>query len=65
MAPYAGKGEVKIRITGRAETVAAAQALVEPVVEKVKAIAEIDQFGADGDTLPSVVGDADAKSLSL
>ena len=57
VAPYAGKGEVRIRITGRAENVEAAQAIVDPVAQQVQAIAGIDQFGSDGDTLPSVVGE--------
>ena len=57
VAPYASKGEVKIRITGKAETVAAAQKLVEPFAEKVKTIAGLDCYGSDGDSLPSVVGD--------
>ncbi|WP_017325907.1 competence/damage-inducible protein A [Synechococcus sp. PCC 7336] len=56
VAPYAGNGEVRIRITGKAANEAAAVAMVEPVAEKVRAIAGRDSYGSDDDTLASVTG---------
>lgn len=57
VAPYAGKGEVRIRITAKAATVKDAEALVNPVAEKIKGIAGLDNYGADDDTLPKVTGE--------
>ena len=57
VAPYAGKGEVRIRITAKASTVEEAEALVEPVATKIQAIAGLNNYGADDDTLPKVLGD--------
>lgn len=56
VAPYAGRGEVRLRVTGRAATEAEAQALIAPVVTQIQAIAGEDYFGSDDDTLASVVG---------
>jgi nicotinamide-nucleotide amidase len=56
VAPYAGKGEVKLRIAAYAASEAEAMAQIAPVEEKIKAIAKMDFFGADNDTLASVVG---------
>jgi nicotinamide-nucleotide amidase len=57
VAPYANKGEVKLRISAQAESAAAAQALIAPVEEKLRAIVGRDCYGADQDSLASVVGD--------
>ncbi|MEM9566820.1 MAG: competence/damage-inducible protein A [Cyanobacteria bacterium P01_E01_bin.34] len=57
VAPYAGKGEVRIRITAKAPTVEEAKALVEPVATKIQEIAGQDNYGSDDDTLPKVLGD--------
>ncbi|MEM8715135.1 MAG: competence/damage-inducible protein A [Cyanobacteria bacterium P01_G01_bin.4] len=57
VAPYAGKGEVRIRITAKAPTVEEAEALVEPVAAKIQEIAGQDNYGNDDDTLPKVLGD--------
>ncbi|MDX2272061.1 MAG: competence/damage-inducible protein A [Cyanobacteriota bacterium] len=56
VAPYAGRGEVRLRVTGRAATPEAAQALMDPLIQKLKAVAGEDYFGSDDDTLASVVG---------
>jgi nicotinamide-nucleotide amidase len=56
VAPYANHGQVKLRITAKAETIAEGQALIAPTEAKLRAIVGIDCFGADGDTLASVVG---------
>lgn len=56
VAPYASKGEVKLRVSAKADSVAAAQALMAPVIAEIKAIAGLDYFGSDDVTLASVVG---------
>lgn len=56
VAPYAGNGEVHLRVTAKAETAERADALLEPVVEEVLRRLETWYFGADDETLPGVVG---------
>ena len=55
VAPYAGAGEVKLRITARAATAAAAEVLLEPVELDIRARSGVACFGADDDSLASVV----------
>jgi nicotinamide-nucleotide amidase len=56
VAPYASLGEVKLRITAIAGSEAEAQQLIEPVDEKLQQIGGLDYYGADEETLASVVG---------
>ncbi|MBE9047449.1 competence/damage-inducible protein A [Pleurocapsales cyanobacterium LEGE 10410] len=56
VAPYAGKGEVRLRIAAKAASKAQAAEVIEPVVREIKNIAGLDYFGSDQDTLASVVG---------
>ncbi len=56
VAPYAGKGQVRLRISARAASEAAAQLLIEPIAAEIKQIAGEDYFGSDEDTLASIVG---------
>ncbi|MBE9054371.1 competence/damage-inducible protein A [Nostocales cyanobacterium LEGE 11386] len=56
VAPYAGKGEVRLRISAKAATDAAAEALIAPIEKQLKDIAGLDYYGADDDTLATVVG---------
>lgn len=56
VAPYASAGEVRLRLSAKAQSEAEAIAIIEPVAQKIKAIAGLDYFGSDTDTLPSVVG---------
>lgn len=56
VAPYASLGEVKLRVSALARSITQAQQLVQPVEENLKSIAGIHYFGADDDTLASVVG---------
>ncbi|MDB9375057.1 competence/damage-inducible protein A [Nodularia sphaerocarpa] len=56
VAPYAGKGEVRLRISAKANSEAAAEALISPVEKQLKDIAGLDYYGADDETLASVVG---------
>jgi nicotinamide-nucleotide amidase len=55
VAPYAGAGEVKLRITARAQAVAEAEALLAPVEAEIRARAGSSCFGADDDSLAGVV----------
>ena len=56
VAPYAGKGEVRLRVSACAPTEAEADKLIEPVAQQLQQIGGADYFGADEDTLASVVG---------
>jgi nicotinamide-nucleotide amidase len=56
VAPYAGKGEVRLRISAKANSEAAAEALISPVEKQLKDIAGLDYYGANDETLASVVG---------
>ncbi|WP_295613924.1 competence/damage-inducible protein A [Chamaesiphon sp. GL140_3_metabinner_50] len=57
VAPYAGNGQVRLRIAAKASSEAAAQLLIEPIATEIKQIAGNNYFGSDDDTLASVVGD--------
>ncbi len=57
VAPYASKGEVKLRVAAKAVSESAAEELIAPVEQQIKDIAGLDYYGADNDTLASVVGD--------
>ncbi|MEN9206484.1 MAG: competence/damage-inducible protein A [Thermostichales cyanobacterium SZTDM-1c_bins_54] len=56
VAPYAGQGEVRIRVTARAPNPAAAEALLAPIVAQVQALGGEDYFGSDDQSLAGVVG---------
>jgi nicotinamide-nucleotide amidase len=56
VAPYAGMGQVRLRISAKATSAAAANDLIEPIAAEIKQIAGTDYFGSDEDTLASVVG---------
>lgn len=56
VAPYAGEGEVKLRVSARAASVSAANALIEPVAAQIREIGGLNCYGQDDDTLASVVG---------
>ena len=56
VAPYAGKGEVRLRVSSKARTEAEAMQVIEPVAEQIKQIAGADFYGTDHETLASVVG---------
>ncbi|MBR8832863.1 MAG: competence/damage-inducible protein A [Stigonema ocellatum SAG 48.90 = DSM 106950] len=56
VAPYASKGEVKLRVSAQAASVALALDLIAPIEKQIKEIAGLDYYGADDDTLASVVG---------
>ena len=56
VAPYAGKGEVRLRISAKAPTTGAAEALISPVEKQLISIAGLDYYGSDDETLAAVVG---------
>lgn len=56
VAPYASRGEVRLRVSSLASSQAEAQKLIEPVAQQLREIAGLDYFGSDTDTLASVVG---------
>ena len=55
VAPYAGAGEVKLRLTARAGSTAEAQLLLAPVEAEIRSRTGAACFGADADSLASVV----------
>jgi len=57
VAPYAGRGEVRLRISARADSEVAALQLIEPIEQQIRQIAGIDYFGTDDDTLAKAVGE--------
>ncbi|MBD2383926.1 competence/damage-inducible protein A [Cylindrospermum sp. FACHB-282] len=56
VAPYAGKGEVRLRVSAKATSAAAAEELIAPIAKQLIDIAGLDYYGADNETLASVVG---------
>jgi nicotinamide-nucleotide amidase len=55
VAPYAGAGEVKLRLTARADNAPAAEALLAPLEEEIRSRSGGLCFGSDDDSLASVV----------
>jgi nicotinamide-nucleotide amidase len=56
VAPYAGKGEVRLRISAKAGSQSEAAGLIAPIQQQLQEISGLDYYGTDGDTLASVVG---------
>jgi nicotinamide-nucleotide amidase len=56
VAPYAGKGEVRLRVSARAVSVEQAEQLIEPVARELQEIGKPYYYGTDGDSLASVIG---------
>lgn len=56
VAPYANHGEVKLRISARAQSQAVAKNLIEPIEQQLLLITGLDCYGVDTDTLASTVG---------
>lgn len=68
VAPYSSRGEVKLRVSAKAACEEQAQDLIAPVEKQIKDIAGLDYYGADNDTLASVVGEllrAKGQTLSV
>ncbi len=56
VAPYASQGEAKLRITAKAASRDAALAQIAPIEAGIRALVGNDCYGADDDSLASVVG---------
>ena len=56
VAPYAGKGEVRLRVAAKASSQIEAEAIIKPIATEIKNIAGLDYFGSNEATLTSVVG---------
>jgi nicotinamide-nucleotide amidase len=56
VAPLAGKGEVVLRVTAKAEDEKKAEELIRPVEQEIIHRFPKYYYGADNDTLPSVIG---------
>ena len=57
VAPYAGMGEVRLRVSAKASSESDALEIIQPVAAEIKNIAGLDYFGSDETTLASVVGE--------
>ncbi|MEL6158045.1 MAG: competence/damage-inducible protein A [Cyanobacteria bacterium J06623_5] len=55
VAPYASDGEVKLRISAKAASVAAANVVIDPVAQEICQIAGANYYGQDDDTLADKV----------
>lgn len=56
VAPYAGQGEVRLRVSAKASSQEEAAAMIEPIATEIKQIAGLDYFGSNQETLAAVVG---------
>jgi nicotinamide-nucleotide amidase len=56
VAPYAGQGEVRLRVAAKAKDLATALAKIEPVAQEIMEIGGDRYYGRDEDSLASVVG---------
>ena len=56
VAPYAGNGEVHLRVTAKAATAEEAEHMLLPIVSEIEKRLGAWQFGADDDTLAGVIG---------
>ena len=56
VAPYANEGEVKLRLSAKADSVSEADALIDPVAAQIRQIAGLYYYGQDDESLASVVG---------
>lgn len=56
VAPLAGRGECRLRVTAKAGTVGEARDIAQPTIELIRARSGLLCYGMDEDTLESVVG---------
>jgi nicotinamide-nucleotide amidase len=56
VAPYAGDGEARLRISARAASDTLARQWIDPVEHQIRALTGLDCYGADQETLSTVVG---------
>ena len=55
VAPYAGLGEVKLRITAKAQSIEKAKQLISPIEEEIRQRTGLQCYGVDNENLTSVV----------
>lgn len=68
VAPYAGDSDVILRVTAKADSVDAANELIDPVAAKIREASGNHYYGKDEDTLPGIVGElllARAQTVSV
>ncbi len=68
VAPYAGNGEVRLRVSAKAANEATAEDLIAPIEKQIKEIAGLDYYGVNDENLASVVGkllQASGETLSV
>lgn len=56
VAPYASRGETRLRISARSSSEVEALRLIEPVEQQLRQLTGLDCYGSDDDTLASVIG---------
>jgi len=56
VAPLAGRGECRLRVTAKAKTVEAAKKMAQPVIDDIKSRSGSLIYGLDDDSLETVVG---------
>ncbi|MEO0647807.1 MAG: competence/damage-inducible protein A [Cyanobacteria bacterium J06650_10] len=56
VATYALGGEVKLRISAKADSIEAANALIDPVADEIRQLTGLACYGKDTDTMAEVVG---------
>lgn len=56
VAPYAGKGEVRLRVTAKASTEEEAENMINPVVNDIKQRLNRFYYGSDDENLSAVIG---------
>lgn len=56
VAPYAGRGEVRLRVSAKATSEAEALKLTDPVAQALRGLGGLDYYGEDEDTLAAAVG---------
>lgn len=56
VAPYASRGEARLRVTVRGSSEVEALQLIKPVEQQIRQLTGLDCYGIDEDTLASVVG---------
>lgn len=57
VAPYAGDSDVILRVTAQADSVEAANELIDPVAAKIRETSGNHYYGKDDDTLAGIVGE--------
>ncbi len=56
VAPYAGQGQCRLRVTAKAGTLEEAKRIAQPVIDAIRQGSSHKCYGVDDDTLESVVG---------